>query len=186
MPIPTHATGRPEWVPPREFALNHFVSRLPWMKLRVAGYRRLGVRFEDSATAAIMMSTDVHAPRRINIGAHTIIGRHCLLDGRGGLEIGRNVNISSYSLLISAGHDPYDDGFAGYQAGIIVEDRVWIATRATVLAGVTIGRGATVAAGAVVTKDVEPFTVVAGVPAKPIGRRPETLSYELDYRPNYL
>lgn len=174
------------WVPPREYALNQFISHLPWMGLRMATYRRLGIRFDSPGSAAIMMGTDVHAPKRVRIGANTIVGRHCLLDGRGGLRIGSNVNISSYSLLISAGHDPYADDFGGYQAGITIEDRAWIATRATVLAGVTIGRGATVAAGAVVTRNVEPFAVVAGVPARQIGRRPETLSYELDYRPNYL
>lgn len=183
---PPTSLRRPEWLPPREFLLNQFVSRVPWMDLRVTGYRRLGIRFEDPRSGGIMMGTEVHAPRRISIGAGTIIGRHCLLDGRGGLDLGRNVNISSYSLLISAGHDPYDDDFEGYQAGIVVGDRAWIATRAMVLAGVTIGEGATVAAGAVVTRNVEPYAVVAGVPAKPIGRRPDTLRYELTYRPDYL
>lgn len=175
-----------ERLPPREYVVNQFISKIPWMGLRVGAYRRLGVRFESPQTSAIMMNTEVHAPRLITIGANSIIGRHCLLDGRGGLAMGRNVNISSYSLLISAGHDPYDDDFEGYQAGIVVEDRAWIATRATILPGVTVGRGATVGAGAVVTKDVEPFSVVAGIPAKPIGRRPETLRYELDYRPDFL
>jgi maltose O-acetyltransferase len=186
MPLSSSARERPQWVPPREFLLNQFVSQLPWMRLRVAGYERLGVTFEDSSTAAVMMKTDVHAPRQISIGRGSIIGRHCLLDGRGGLEIGSDVNVSSYSLLISASHDPYDDDFAGYQAGVVIEDKAWIATRATILAGVRVGFGAVVAAGAVVTRDVEPFAVVAGVPAKPIGKRPETIRYGLNYRPNYL
>jgi putative colanic acid biosynthesis acetyltransferase WcaF len=175
-----------ERLPPRDYVINQFICKIPLMGARVRAYARIGVRFESPQTSAIMMNTEVHAPKRIAIGANAIIGRHCLLDGRGGLTIGRNVNISSYSLLISAGHDPYDDDFEGYQAGIVIEDRVWIATRATILAGVTIGEGATVGAGAVVTRDVEPFSVVAGIPAKPIGRRPETLRYELDYRPDFL
>lgn len=50
--------------------------------------------------------------------------------------------------------------------GIVIEPDCWIAAHATVLDGVTVGEGAVVAAGAVVTKDVEPFTVVAGNPAK--------------------
>ncbi len=64
----------------------------------MAGYGRLGVRLEAPGDTAILMGTDMHAPRRISIGAHSVIGRRCLLDGRGGLTIGRNVNISSYTL----------------------------------------------------------------------------------------
>ena len=59
-----------------------------------------------------------------------------------------------------------DDG--GKAAPITIEDDAWLATRAVVLKGVTVGRGAVVAAGAVVTKDVPPYTVAAGVPARVI------------------
>ncbi|HMS72434.1 MAG TPA: hypothetical protein PKB03_05320, partial [Baekduia sp.] len=64
-------------------------------------------------------------------------------------------------------------------------DRAWVALGATVLGGVTIGEGAVVAAGAVVTKDVEPYSVVGGVPAVKIGDRSRGLRYELDYRPSW-
>lgn len=57
------------------------------------------------------------------------------------------------------------------KGGIVVGDDVWIGYGATILDGVHIGRGAVVAAGAVVTKDVEPYTIVGGVPAKPIKKR---------------
>jgi acetyltransferase-like isoleucine patch superfamily enzyme len=152
----------------------------------MTGYARLGIRFEAPQESTILLGTDVHAPRRISVGRRSIIGRRCLLDGRGGLTIGRNVNISSYCLLVTGGHDPYDDDFRGYTKPIVIEDRVWIATGATVLAGVTIGEGAALAAGAVVNRDVAPFTVVGGVPAQEIGRRPETLDYELSYRRSYI
>lgn len=173
-------------VPPREYLVNQFVSHIPWTGLRVAGYRRLGIRFEEPGTSAILMGTEVHAPREISISRNTIIGRRCLLDGRGGLKIGRNVNISSYSLFITAGHDPHVPNFRGHTGPIVIEDFAWVATRATVLAGVTIGRGAVVAAGAVVNRDVEPFTIVGGVPAREIGRRGDSLEYELGYRRNYI
>ena len=60
----------------------------------------------------------------------------------------------------------------GKSAPITIEDDVWLATRAVVLKGVTVGRGAVVATGAVVTKDVPPYTLVAGVPARPIRTLP--------------
>ncbi|MBP9873243.1 MAG: hypothetical protein KBC60_04350 [Haliscomenobacter sp.] len=60
----------------------------------------------------------------------------------------------------------------GNSKPVILEDHVWLATRSMVLKGVRIGKGAVVAAGAVVTKDVPPYTVVAGVPAKVIKHLP--------------
>ena len=57
------------------------------------------------------------------------------------------------------------------EGSIVVEDDVWVGYRATILDGVTIHRGGVVAAGAVVTKDVPPYTIVGGVPAKPIKKR---------------
>jgi len=68
-------------------------------------------------------------------------------------------------------------------APITICDYVWLGSRAMVLPGVTVGEGAVIAAGAVVTKDVDPYTVVGGVPARPIGTRRQDLGYELTYRP---
>ena len=65
----------------------------------------------------------------------------------------------------------------------MIGDRVWIAYRAVILPGVTIGEGAVIAAGAVVTRDVGPFSIMAGVPAKKIGERNRNLDYQLDFRP---
>jgi maltose O-acetyltransferase len=160
-------------------------SRIPLTAVRLALYARLGVAFEDVASSNIMMATHVHDPGGIRIGARSLVGRHCLLDGRGGLTLGRNVNVSSYALFVTGSHDPFSPSFAGDVRPIAVGDRAWIATRATVLGGVTIGEGAVVAAGAVVTTDVAPFTIVGGVPATQIGERPRELDYELSYRPDW-
>jgi len=85
------------------------------------------------------------------------------------IEIGRNVRMAPYTIIMDDDfHDSSNHFSSGKKAPIIIEDDVWIATRAIILKGVTIGKGAVVAAGAVVSKDVEPYTVVAGVPAKPI------------------
>ena len=74
----------------------------------------------------------------------------------------------------------YDPGFRAIAQPVIIEDYVFIGPRAIILPGVTLGKGAVVAAGAVVTKDVEPFSIVGGVPAKVIGERePKELHYRL-------
>ena len=78
-------------------------------------------------------------------------------------------------------HDPL---FLEALAPIVVGDYAWLGSKAMVLPGVKIGKGAVVAAGAIVTKDVSPFTVVGGIPARPIGERPRHLRYELNHRAN--
>jgi acetyltransferase-like isoleucine patch superfamily enzyme len=72
--------------------------------------------------------------------------------------------------------------FAGRNKAVAIEDYVWIGTRAMILPGVSIAKGAVVAAGSVVSKDVEPFQVVGGVPAKLITIRNSELRYKLAYQ----
>ena len=88
------------------------------------------------------------------------------MGGEGGITIGNNVNISSFTIMLGGWHDLDDPTFAAELRPMVIEDYAWIATRATIMAGVRIGRGAVVAAGAVVTRDVPPYAVMAGVPAK--------------------
>jgi maltose O-acetyltransferase len=65
----------------------------------------------------------------------------------------------------------------GRTRAVEIKDYVWIGTRAMVMPGIVIGKGAIVAAGSITTKDVQPFDVVGGVPAKVIKRRPESEKY---------
>jgi len=172
--------------PPEVWLLNHVVSRIPFAAPRMAAYARAGVDFEDHRTGVIMLRSEISAPRRLRIGRGSAIGRHCVIDSRGGITIGSNVNISSFARLQTAKHLIDDPDFADSYAPILIGDRAWIAEGAVVLGGVTIGEGAVAAAGAVVTKDVPPFTVVGGVPAQRIRERSHELRYELSWRPNWL
>jgi len=94
------------------------------------------------------------------------------LDGRSNIIIGNNVDISSETNIFTWEHDIESPIFDSKGAPVIIGDWVYVGTRSTILPGVTIGEGAVVAAGAVVTKDVEPWTMVGGVPAKFIKKRP--------------
>lgn len=156
------------------------------MGLRMHLYRLCGVRIANPSKTTILTCTDVCKPKGIAIAEGAVIGRHCLIDGRGGLTIGENVAISSYAILISGGHHVDHPNFEGWVAPMAIGNRAWIGTRAIVLGGIQIGEGAIVAAGAVVTHDVEPFTVVAGVPARVIKKRSHKLHYDLDYRPDWV
>jgi maltose O-acetyltransferase len=113
----------------------------------------------------------------VSIGANSRINRDCMIDVRGGVTIGDNVSISPQVAISTAAHSAVDPGFRVEIRPVAIEDNVWIGMRATILGGVTLGRGSVVAAGAVVTKDVPPLTIVAGVPAKPVGMRPEEASH---------
>lgn len=105
----------------------------------------------------------------VNIGERCFIQQCCTFFGRGGIDIGNDVFIGPKVNLITINHDVNPDNrSATYGRRIVIEDKVWIGINSTILPGVRIGYGAIVGAGSVVTKDVEPLTIVAGNPARVI------------------
>jgi len=155
--------------------LNEILQQIPSYKIRYYFYRKRGMKIGERT--AIFRKCYVQNIENITIGDDNLIGFFCRLDGRGGLTIGNNINISSYTIFETGGHNL--DDFSDTFGPITVEDNVWIGTRAKILAGVTIGEGAVVGAGSVVTKDVEPYTIVGGVPAKFIKNRDKVINYRL-------
>ena len=121
--------------------------------------------------------------RKISIGDYTAINRNCYLDGRVGVRIGNSVSISPETYILSLTHDAQSNNFIAKGKEVIIEDYVWIGARAMIMPGVTLGTGCIVGAGSVVTKDVPPYTIVAGVPAKKIGERTKNLDYKVVYFP---
>jgi len=124
----------------------------------------------------IMGGFVVRGPKGISIGDNTLINYRCSLDGSGGLKIGRDVMIGQGVIIFSAGHKFDRLDIPMIQQGyvlrkVVINDDVWIGSNAIILPGVTIGKGAIIGAGAVVTKNVEPYAIVAGVPAKKIKTR---------------
>ncbi|MBN2145988.1 MAG: acyltransferase [Anaerolineales bacterium] len=117
----------------------------------------------------------------MHIGKNTSIGHHAILDGRNGLTIGENVNLSTGVWIWTLQHDPQSPDFATQGGPVVIEDYAWVSCRAIILPGVKVGRGAVVAAGAVVTKDVPSYAIVGGVPAKVISQRTQDLRYQLSW-----
>jgi acetyltransferase-like isoleucine patch superfamily enzyme len=88
------------------------------------------------------------------------------IDARELVQIGDNVRIAPYTIILDSDFHDIKDHFAdGLSKPVIIEDNVWLATRCTILKGVRIGKGSVVAAGSIVTKDVPPNCIVAGIPA---------------------
>ena len=156
------------------------VGRVPIHRVRLWWYRHvLGMRI--GRHTSFHWRAAFYQPSGITIGAHSIIGNDAFFDGRRGLVIGDNVNIGGHVQIFTLEHDPDDRGFRTKGGSVVIGDRAYVATRATILPGVTIGEGAVVAAGAVVTRDVEPFVIVGGVPARPLRQRSRDLDYSLDF-----
>jgi maltose O-acetyltransferase len=147
-------------------------------------YRRAGVVLPRSSS--IHWRAEFYAPEGVVVGEHCIVGDTCFLDGRSGLTLGRNVNIGSHVSIYTRQHDVDSPDFAEVGAPVHIGDRAWIASHVIVLPGVTIGEGAVVAAAAVVTKDVAPYTMVGGNPARAIRARNPNLNYTLRYAKRFV
>lgn len=107
----------------------------------------------------------------LRIGDSVFINGGTSICAQKSVTIGNNCLIGNYALIMDTDFHAVGDHTQRSDARpVVIEDDVWLAVRVTVLKGVTIGRGAVVAAGAVVTKDVEPYTLVGGVPARLIRR----------------
>ncbi len=161
--------------------LAELIGRSPSHHVRLFFLRRM-LRASIGLHSSVHRGCRLYRPAGVSIGSHTVINRDVLLDGRMGVEIGDNVSISEGVTIFTLEHDPNSPDFASRGAAVRIGDRTFIGARAIILPGVTIGEGAVVAAGAVVTHDVPPYTIVGGVPARPIGERRRDLSYTLDYR----
>jgi maltose O-acetyltransferase len=141
-------------------------------------YRLAGITIGRGST--LHTGARFYQPSGIRIGQDTIIGEGVVLDGRDRLIIGNHVDFASEVMIYNAEHDLASEAFAAKTGEVVIEDYVFVGPRAIILPGVHIGKGAVVAAGAVVTKDVAPLTIVGGVPAKEIGKRPlQDLHYRL-------
>ena len=164
-----------------ELIYNVFITHIPSHTIRLGFLRLFGATIGKGSS--IMRTTTVFDIEFLTIGNCSTIGGRCLLDARGGLWFGDNVTIASDVHFLGGGHAINHPDFLPVPIPTVIEDYVWIASRAMVLP-VLIRRGAVVGAQAVVTKDVGELEVVGGNPAKVISKRnPDALQYSASYRP---
>ena len=161
-----------------ELLLLRVVSYIPLHTIRWICYSLAGVKMGRGSH--LHMGTQFFNPANVSIGEGTIIGQNAFLDGRDKLVIGKHVDIASDVMIYNSEHDLNATDFVAIQEPVEIGDYVFIGPRSIILPGVKIGRGAVVAAGAVVTKNVDDFAIVGGVPAKVIGERSnKELNYNL-------
>lgn len=160
---------------------NSFVNRIPLNCVRVFLYRNVYFMKIGKGTQ-IEMGVRVRRPRSISIGSNTNVHRGCYLDGLRSLKIGDNVDIGDEVSIYCGGHNVQSPEYLTITRPIVIEDFACIFARAMIIKGGLIAEGAVVAAASVVTKDVEPYTIVAGNPARKIGDRTRDLRYSLNPR----
>lgn len=151
---------------------------------KTKGYRGILMRYILLKTIAkevgdnVLIAPDVYIfnPENISIGKNVSIHPMCYIEAKGNIEIEDDVSIAHGVTILSVNHIYSDLNTPIKDQGIKcketkIKSNVWIGAKVSVLAGVTVGSGSVIAAGAVVTKDVDEFCVVGGVPAKIIKDR---------------
>ncbi len=124
-----------------------------------------------TATTRIDPTVRVWAPWNLTVGADSSIGHHVDVYNVASITIGNQATVSQYSYLCAASHDLSDPHMTLTATPIEIRDAAWVCAKAFVGPGVTIGRGAVVGACGVAVKDVVDWHIVAGNPARTIGRR---------------
>lgn len=144
--------------------------RIAWIRFASHWY---GKSFGGKVSwrSGVARTARVEYPWNLTIQDGSSIGPYAWVYAMNQISIGRNCCIGERVLLLTGSHNVSSPHFDLVTKPIRIMDNVWVSTSAIILPGVTIGEGAVVAAGAVVTKDVDPWTVVGGNPAKFIKKR---------------
>jgi Acetyltransferase (isoleucine patch superfamily) len=125
----------------------------------------------------IRPNTELHADNgKINLGDNVFINRNCMIVSHKSILIGAGTSIGPGTIIYDHDHN-FKGNLEDSEKEVVIDSNVWIGGNCSILKGVHIGTESIVAAGSVVTKDVEPYTIWGGVPAKKIKDRfsPETL-----------
>lgn len=163
-----------------EQVYNILINKIPSHTLRVNWLRLGGAKIGKGSS--VWRNTEVIGVESLTIGDDSCIGWHCQIDARSGLTIGDHVTIASHVLIVAGGHDLEAPEFWSVSAPVRIDDWAWVTSRAIVLPGSHIGEGAVISANTTVSKKIEPYTIVAGFSAKPVGQRVRNLNYKVGGR----
>lgn len=167
----------------RKYSRKEMALRVLWMGgkylVRLSprpffGWRRFVLRLfgaEIGEGVHVYASTEVYMPWNLRAGAWSAIGEGVLVYNLGPVTIGERATISHRAHLCAGTHDYRRPDLPLLKPPIVIGPQAWICADAFVGPGVTVGEGAIVGAAAVATRDVEPWTIVAGNPAVPVKRR---------------
>jgi putative colanic acid biosynthesis acetyltransferase WcaF len=138
------------------------------------GWRRLVLRLFGASVGQqvrIYASTHLYMPWNVELGDWAALGENVLIYSLGKVRIGPKVTVSYRAHVCAGAHDLNDPALPLIKPPVFIDEGAWIGTDAFVGPGVTVGRGAVIGARAVAVKDIEPFAIVAGNPARIVGKR---------------
>jgi acetyltransferase-like isoleucine patch superfamily enzyme len=148
--------------------LVFFAQRL----LRLLGdaqTRELLSRFKSCGEDVVLyFPVSIQGPEHITLGDNVAVSAFVQMFGQGGILIGNRVMIGSHTAITSLTHDYCQERMQGtlIKKPVVIEDDVWIGAHCVIMPGVVIGAGSVLGAGSIVTKDVEPYSIVVGAPAR--------------------
>lgn len=150
---------------------DHLIPAGAFDRLRLALARASGMAVGDGTCLGgrLTVTGGTRPASRVSIGRSCFVNDGCRFDASDVIRIGSNVYFAHDVALITSSHEiagSRQRAGIGTAAPVVVGDGVWVGARSVILPGVTVGNGSIVAAGAVVTSDVPPDTLVAGVPAR--------------------
>ena len=145
--------------------LNCITCFIPFWPLRWCIYKAFGMKIGRGSR--ILLHTRVYAPENIVIGQRSWINENCYLDGRGGVQIGSDVTIATYTKLITGSHNIDDETFSYSQSHIVIEDNCAVFSDTIVLGGAHLEKGVVISAKSLVRKgNYQVKGIYAGNPAK--------------------
>ena len=149
--------------------VNAFVFPLLGREMRARILRLFGAK--TGIHVLVYRSARIFAPWNLEVGSEVCLGPRVEIYNKGKITIGSGVVISQDVYLCTATHDYTSPTFTLKISPIVIGNDCWVAAKATVLPGIAIGEGVVVGACSVVTKDVPSWTIIAGNPARTIGKR---------------
>lgn len=161
-------------------AYNIVLTFVPSHSVRLGALRLWGASVGAGST--VSRGTTVFDIDKLVIGRDCSIGFRCVLDARGTISLGDNVVLASDTQIITGTHRIDSDTFEAEFAPVSIDSFAWVASRSTILGGVSIGRGAVVGACSLVRQSVPAMDVVAGVPAHKRSERTSALAYSAKFR----
>nr|WP_300324886.1 acyltransferase [uncultured Anaerostipes sp.] len=162
------------------------VSRFPSFAIRNLLYR-LVFNMNITKKTVIYGDCEIRSPWNFNAD-NVVVANHCIIDARNGVFVANNVVFGGGVHIWTEEHeinDPYFSVTETHKAPVVIDEHAWICSDTTILPGVHVGKGAVLASRACATKDLEPFGVYGGIPAKKIEERNIDLRYNLSGKPTY-
>ncbi len=169
----------------REYLANHLICYIPSNRIRIFFYKNF-LKIKVSYSNRFQMGCYIYNGGSLSIGKKTIINRNCVLDRRGDMQIGNNVNISPNVHLYTAYHDLQDKNFSNLFKQITIDDYVVILTGSCVMPGVHMRKGSVLYPFSVLTTNTVEYGIYAGNPAKLINHRNKDLKYDPTWNSKFL